>query len=536
MTLDADLERIHLERELLTRSLRDFITGGDMRDPSTGLPRDGVGPVAGAWDIIEPGNPLDWGWHLDAICDFCEAVAFGEIQDGLIEAPPRFIKSIVASVMLPAWAWAHPGVKGKRILGAQSRWITPSYSQELALVQAVKSRTIMRDPWFRERWGDRVQFTTDQDVKTHYANTARGERFAVGMKGGITGKGADVIVVDDPLNAEEAHSETARAAVKHTWQEVLPSRLNDQRHGARLVIAQRLHEDDLPGLFREQGATVLSLPLEYDPKSTCVVPAIGYRDPRELDGELLPGRIDPKARDRLYASTGPFAFGAQFNQRPVPDDDDSPYPPSKWARWRDLPKLEDGRYRRPDEALTSWDLTFDGGAGTDWNVGTAWYRYGMSLFYLLALVRFKGGFVEQRRQMRLFDAMLTATYPFPVTRHLVEKKANGSAVIDEAKSELGLPLEEGQIMRPEDVGLPGVMGFTPDQYGGKVQRIMAQQGLVWAGNVLIPADDCLLGDASWVPSWQHEWKSVPNGKHDDQPDSGTQALLWFRRRPKADIR
>lgn len=537
MTLEADRERAELERELFTRSLRDFITGGSMRGRD-GLPKDGVGPIAGAWDIIEPGNPLDWGWHLDAICEFCEAIAHGEIRDGLIEAPPRYIKSIVATVCFPAWCWAHEPVKGKRILGAQSRWIAPSYSQELAMIQGGKSRTIMQDPWFRDRWGDRVQFATDQNEKRAFANTQRGERHNVGMSGGITGKGADILLVDDPMNADDIHSETYRESIKRTWKEVLPSRLNDQRNGAKLMVAQRLHEDDLPGLFREQGATVLTLPLEYEPKSTCVVPAIGYMDPRELDGELLPGRIDPEARDRLYAANGPFAFNAQYNQRPTPDDENSHFPPDVWARFTDLPRLPSGEYRRPDEVLTSWDLTQEGKTDSDFNVGTLWYRYGVSLFYLLALVRFKGAFVKQREQMRAFDAMARDRFPFPPTKHLVERKASGSSVIDEAKSGIEVVdpsgLTEDQIAALS--GLPGVMGFNPDPYGSKVQRIMSTQGLVHAGNVVIPADDCAVADASWVPKWLHEWKSVPTGKYDDQCDSGAQALIYMRRRPKADIR
>lgn len=536
MTLDRDNERAATERELFARSLRLFITGGAMRG-TDGLPIDGAGSVAGAWDIIEPGNPLDWGWHLDAMCEFVEAIAHGEIQDGLIEAPPRFIKSVVGSVMFPVWCWIQEAVRGKRIIGAQSRWITPSYSQELAIVQAVKSRTIMRDPWFRERWGDRVEMTGDQDVKTHYANTQRGERFAVGMSGGITGKGADVIVVDDPMNADDIHSETYRDSIKTTWQEVLPSRLNDQRSGAKLMIAQRLHEDDLPAMFRDQGAVVLSLPLEYDPKSTCVVPAIGYRDPRTEDGELLPGRVDAKSRDRLAASMGPFSFNAQMNQDPAPNDEDSHFPPSVWGRYVDLPRLDSGEYRRPDEALTSWDFADSKSKTADWNVGTLWYRYGVNMFYLLALVRFKGAFVEQRRQMRMFDAAARARFPFAPTKHIVEKKASGNSVIDEAGAAIGTDtsgLTDAQIA--ELSGLPGVIGFNPDPHGSKTQRVMSTQGIIHAKNVMIPADNCVVADPSFVPKWTHEWKVFPDGKNDDQCDSGTQALIWFRRRPKLDIR
>lgn len=536
MTLDADNERAHLERELFARSLRLFITGGAMRG-SDGLPIDGAGAVAGAWDIIEPGNPLEWGWHLDAICEFLTAVSAGEIQNGAITAPPRFIKSILTSVVFPVWCWIQAPQRGRPLLGPQSRWITPSYAQELSVTQAVKSRNIMRDPWFRERWGDRVVMATDQDVKTYYANTQRGERHAVGVKGTITGKGADAIIVDDPINADEIHSEAVREHAKRWWTETMPSRLNDPRVGVKLMVGQRLHADDLLGVFIEQGATELSLPLEYDPHSRCVIPAIGYADPRTRDGELLPGRMTPKVRDTLAAGMTPHAFAAQYNQRTIPNDEDSEFPVSKWGRWVDLPRLEDGNYRRPDEALTSWDLTFEGNAASDWNVGTFWYRYGTALFYLLAMVRFKGSFVRQRAAMRAFDEACRTRFPFPPTKHLVEKKANGASVIDEAGSGILTDmngLTDAQLK--ELSALPGVMGFNPDPFGGKVQRIMSTQGLVWAGNVVIPDPSSRLADVSFLPAWESEWQAFPNGKNDDVPDSGTQALLWFRRRPKLDIR
>jgi predicted phage terminase large subunit-like protein len=532
MTLDADRERAELERELFSRSLREFITGGAMRDPSTGLPREGIA-VAGAWDIIEPGNPLEWGWHLDAMCEFIEAVTAGEIQDGLVEAPPRILKSIVFSACWQPWAWAQLAKRGEPIRGPQSRWITPSYADDLSTDNMLKSRNIMQHQWYLDRWGDRFRLATDDNLKTRYSNTERGERRGGGVGGAFTGKGGDIILVDDPLNARDTHAETKRAAVKRWWKEVMPSRRNDPRTGARVVVAQRLHEDDLPGFCREAGYVTLSLPLEYDPKSTCVVPEIGYQDPRELDGELLPGRIGPKERDALQVDMGPFAYGAQYNQQPVGDDDEASFPPAKWGRFIDLPRLEDGAYRRPSEVITSWDLSFEGGDANDWNVGTLWYRYGAALFYLLALVRFKGSFVEQRRRMRDFDRMAREQFPFHPTRHLVEKKANGSSIIDEAKSAIVSAGDD--TVNLDDIGLPGVVGFNPDQYGSKVQRVMSMQGVVWAGNVLVPAKGCIVASDAWVPAWMHEWKSFPNGKNDDQCDSGTQALLHFRRRPKPNI-
>lgn len=476
MTLTtADIERV-----LYAESLRDFMRG--------------------AWPIIEPGVDLRWNWHLDAIGEFLEAVTTGQIRDGVIEMPPRFAKSVSVSVLWPAWVWTHtPG----------TRWIFGSYAQHLALRDAVKHRDLVRSAWFQERWP--LELKGAADTKGYFRNVEGGHRYAASVGAGVTGEGADIMVVDDPLKAQDAHSELAREEALRWWRETMPSRLDNQRTGRRLVVMQRLHEADLAGWCRENGYEALSLPLEYDPDSRCSVPTLGWQDPRSEPGELLfEERIGAEEAARLRRDLGSYAYAGQYNQQPAPDDGSAWFPEVWWQTWHALPTNADGTMRRPDDAVVSWDMTFTGrrqragGKGLtdpDHVVGQMWYRYGAETF-LIDEVRGQWSFTVAAAQVRTFDERCRSVHPFPPTRHVVETKANGEAILDQ--------------LRPV---VPGIVGFNPDPYGDKVARALAVQPRVEAGQVHLPAG------AAWADEWRHELRTFPNGRWDDRVDAFSQAHL-----------
>lgn len=484
---------IDVERELLGRSLADF-----MRD---------------AWPIIEPGVELQWGWHLDAIAEFLTAITDGEIRLGVLEMPPRLGKSTSASVLWPAWVWAtRPHMK----------WIFGSYAQHLALRDAVKHREIIRSRWFQERWP--LALVDASDTKGYFRNEHGGHRFAASVGGVATGEGSDVLVVDDPLKAQDAHSELARGEALRWWREVMPSRLDNLKTGRKLVVMQRLHEADLAGWCRENGYEALSLANEFDPNSRCVVPTLGWQDPRTEPGELLvPDRIGPEEVDALRTQMGTYAYAGQYNQQPAPDDGSAWFPESWWQLWLSLPRNADGTLRRPDDAAVLWDLTFTGrrakasGKGftsPDYVVGEYWLRYGAETF-LLDEVRGQWSFTETKRQMVAFDERLRAGHehiPFPPRRHMVETKANGEAILDE--------------LRPV---LPGIVGWNPDPYGDKVSRALAVQPRVEAGQVWLPGRKDANGEVvprhQWVAEFMHELRVFPNGRHDDRVDAFSSAHL-----------
>ncbi len=138
-----------------------------------------------AWHVVEPSTPLQWGRHLDAICEHLEAVAAGKIRNLLITIPPGCTKSIACSVVYPAWVWtSNPG----------ERFLTASNEEALAIRDAVACRRLIESEWFRERWGDVVRPTTDQNVKSWYENNRRGFRTTTTVGSNVTGKKGGTLI------------------------------------------------------------------------------------------------------------------------------------------------------------------------------------------------------------------------------------------------------------------------------------------------------------------------------------------------------
>lgn len=267
--------------------------------------------VEQAWEVIEPGTPLVRTWHLGAICRHLEAVLARQIRMLLILVPPRSGKSTCTSVCLTPWAWIRtPGL----------RFMFASYGAALSLELAVKSRRLIEGAWYTDRWGSRYRLTTDQNVKAAYENTQRGMRISTSIEGGVTGRGGDVLVIDDPHNMEQIHSEAERYRVRESfYRRSWHSRVNDETTAGRICIMQRGHPDDLAAYLMEIGYEALVLPNEYDPKRSTVT-SIGWRDPRTEPGQLLcPDRISAETTAQLKR-VGMGMYQSQYQQEPLPEE------------------------------------------------------------------------------------------------------------------------------------------------------------------------------------------------------------------------
>ena len=225
-----------IESEMARRSLREF--------------------VRQAWHVVEPATPYIPGWHLDAICDHLEAVSRREIRNLLINMPPRHMKSLAVSVFWPCWEWA---------TWPERKWLFSSYAASLSIRDSLKCRRLIESPWYQANWGDRFQLTGDQNAKQRFENNKSGYRLATSVGGTATGEGGDRIVVDDPHNVNEAESDLVRRGVIDWWDQVMSTRLNDPKTGAKVIVMQRVHEADLAGHVLAQGGYEhLCLPAEYE--------------------------------------------------------------------------------------------------------------------------------------------------------------------------------------------------------------------------------------------------------------------------------
>ena len=199
---------------------------------------------------LNPQTRLATNWHLELIAAKLTAVPEGRIRRLIINLPPRHLKSLLASIAFPAWCLG---------LDPSAQILCVSYAQELADKLARDCRGIMMSPWYRRIFPTRL--APHRQAVQEFITTRQGYRLATSTGGVLTGRGADIILIDDPLKPEEALSETQRQAANEWFDHTLYSRLNDKRHGAIVIIMQRLHEDDLVGhVLAQEQWEILSFP------------------------------------------------------------------------------------------------------------------------------------------------------------------------------------------------------------------------------------------------------------------------------------
>lgn len=263
-----------------------------------------------AWPTIEPGTPLLWSWHIDAICEHLEAVTEGDIRKLLINVPPGSMKSLIVSVAWPAWQW---------IKRPNMRSLFSSYAIELALRDSVRCRDLITSDWYLESFEPAWSLKGDQNVKGYFENDAKGFRFSHSVGSKATGFRGHQVICDDPLNINDAHSELKRAEAIRWWDQTMPSRVNDPRAGAFVVIMQRAHDNDLAGhILKQGGYETLIIPAEYDPDRSRVT-SIGWSDPRKQAGDLFFPELFPReVLDDFKKRLGPIAYAGQYQQHPVP--------------------------------------------------------------------------------------------------------------------------------------------------------------------------------------------------------------------------
>ncbi|HSU66593.1 MAG TPA: hypothetical protein VLJ39_06965, partial [Tepidisphaeraceae bacterium] len=277
-------------------------------------PRDGAQSLRGfiklAWPVLEPATSYVDGRHIHAVAEHLEAVTRGQIQNLLINLPPRHMKSLTVSVFWPAWEW---------IAAPHRKWLFASYAASLSVRDSVRCRRLIESPWFQSLWGDRFQLTTDQNEKMRFDNDRSGSRIATSVGGAATGEGGDRVVVDDPHNVTERESDSIRRATLEWWDQTMSTRLNDPKTGARVIVMQRIHEKDLAGHVIEQGGYEhLYLPAEFEAGRRCVT-SLPWADERTIERELLwPERISEFQISDFKLRLGPSGYAGQFQQRPVP--------------------------------------------------------------------------------------------------------------------------------------------------------------------------------------------------------------------------
>lgn len=428
---------------------------------------------------LNPGQTLLANWHHEVMAYYLEKVMRGEITRLIICLPPRSLKSQMASVAFPAFYQGH--YPGRSVIGA-------SYSADLASQFQNDQRRIMQSDWYRRAFPGAAIGSKNTQSQLHLKGGGR--RFATSVGGTLTGRGADVIIIDDPVKASDAFSLTARQTVYDWYRTTVLSRLNDKRKGAIVIVAQRVHADDLVGRLLAEGGewTVLELPAVLPEERNY---ALGSgRVHKARAGDILhPERESAQTLDRLRAELGSAAFSAQYLQRP--EAPESALIKREWIQRYSASKRID-----PDESyqIQSWDTAAKTAAENDYSVCTTWVEH-RGLLYLLDVFRERLAYPDLRRKAH---ELATQYNPNIV---LIEDSSVGQALIPELR-QMGINVKAVRATQ------------------SKLVRASQQSAVFEAGRVSLPLT------APWLAGYEEEVLAFPNVRHDDQVDSTIQALAY----------
>ena len=314
-----------------------------------------------------------------------DAVRRGSIKRLIINVPPRHLKSICASVAFPAWCLGHDPA---------AQVLCVSYAQDLSDKLARDCRGILASTWYRQLFATRL--SPQRQAVQEFATTAHGFRMATSIGGVLTGRGADLIVIDDPLKPEEALSDAQRRAANAWYDHTLYSRLNDKRHGAIVLIMQRLHEDDLVGhvLDQEPWEVVRFPAIAEAPEEHRIETPLGPRRFTRRIGDVLdPTREPEPTLARIRRTLGEYNFAGQYQQAPAPMGGGL----VKRDWFRTYTPLE--RPTRFERIVQSWDTANKATELSDFSVCTTWGIAGRNA-YLLHVLRQRLDYPDLKRAVR----------------------------------------------------------------------------------------------------------------------------------------
>lgn len=390
------------------------------------------------WSEIIPEDPV-WNWHIKYLCDeiqrdvlrvcklpkqYFEGLELPEkgreakLHDVLVNIPPGTTKSTILSVMLPAWGWT---------VDPTLRWGTASYSGDLSMQLAVKSRDIIQSDKYR-RYFPLVKIREDSNNKGHYINTAGGERYATSTGGTIVGIHFHIIIIDDPVNTKEAASESALEQACDFVNTTLSMRKVDKKITLTIMVMQRLHENDPSGSWlKMEGNKIkhICLPARMDEDGDIHPPELVEC---YIDGFLDPVRLDAAALAEALMKLGTYGYAGQMGQNPTPKGG------GVWQQW--FVPVPDKDMPLPDQLQgygTDWDTAYTSKLTNASSAAVVSGRIG-NIMYIDRVAWFNQEFPE------LVNTIMHG-FPFP---HYIEAKASGKSV-KQVLVKAGHPAEEVQV-------------------------------------------------------------------------------------------
>lgn len=431
------------------------------------------------------------GWVHQEICQtldlFLKDLIDGKRPRLIITMPPRSGKSEIVSRRFPAYFLGkYPDLS--IISVSYSASLAEDFSRDVQrIIDSDEYKKIFPNTKLSDKKDKNYKRTSDFfEIVDH-----KGVYCSAGVGGSITGKGCDILIIDDPIkNRQEANSETVRKKIYDWYSSTAYTRLSPI--GGVIMMCTRWHLDDLIG-------KVLS-DKNQKPFHVISYPAIAEHDePHRKQGEALhPERFSLEILNEIKSTLSTADWLSLYQQKPVPEGG-AIFETSK-LRYYD----ETSEPKRFDQVVGSWDMTFKENKTSDFVVGQLWGRKGAD-FYLLDMVRDRMDFVKTLKVFINF-----ANKHKNCNCWLVEDKANGTAIISTLKKHIS-----------------GIIPITPKE--SKQERAYAITPYLEAGNIFFPKNQ------NFTKDLEEEMLQFPAGAHDDTVDSMTQALNYFRMKKRVQM-
>lgn len=437
--------------------------------------------LEGAFPVVDNRWGLEVAPYLEYLVSQLTDVVEGRETRLIINLPPRHLKSVLTSVVLVAWVL---GRDPKR------RIAVISHSQALAADLASKTMQLINSDFYQRAFPN-MRLRDDGRKVMDFVTTEGGGRYSASFETGITGRGFDLIIIDDPISAHHVKSDKERTNVNENFDTMIASRLDDQIRGAMIVVGQRMHEDDLSGALLEKGGwkhVCLSLVAEEE-----AVYSFGKsRWHRQVGEPLLASQWPEQIIKRKREEVGASIFAAQYQQNPSAAFGEL-IQPGQIQHFSDLPS--DAR-----RITLSWDTAVKAGSDHSYTVCLVIARDARR-HYVIDVLRARLDPVQMR------DAAFDLILSYKPSKILIEDASSGSGLAS-------MLLERGHHTE-----------LRPTGGRGKEERLESQLHMFAQHRVLVKKNQ------SWTVELESELMRFPFGKHNDQVDALTQYLAWIGENP-----
>ena len=434
-----------------------------------------------AFQTVYPSEQLHEADFMHAIAYILGRVDRGKEKRLIFNLPPRNLKTFLITICYSAWCLGHNPSK---------RIIIASYGDDLSQKFLRDIRQILNAPWYRHIFSKTI-ISQRKNSGSELETTEKGFIFVTSTGSTLTGRGANLIIIDDPMKAADVFSEAHRKRVIDWFHSTLYTRLDSKKDSVLMVVMQRLHEDDLTGHLEAYDSfrKISFQAIATSDQKFKIAKGLYYR--REKGSVLNPHHETVEALRETRVILGNHGFSAQYQQDPIPFDG-TLFKREYFRYFEDIPS-----HIQDERIIVSWDTANTAGDNSDYTVGTVWSMSNHG-FFLLEVIRVKQEFP---------DILLTIQRyrdKYPNSELIIEPAGSGTAII--------------QLCQKQKIHV-----WHAPVVDDKITRALRQMAYFERGLVLFKQD------APWLPALEKELLGFPNGKNDDQVDSITQALLYAER-------